>query len=348
MSTDTPANSETIAMADFLNDYGPALMAAVNEQNPPRYQGKYSIKHNACLDQLKRQPFDLQSNAIHAVHQLLTLHKEPAAVINGEMGTGKTMMSICVAKLLHDDGYPRTLVVCPPHLVYKWRREILETVPDARVTVLNGADTLIKLIRLKEDIAQTRSTRTHATAPEFFVMGRVRMRMGFNWTPAVAKRIADHDLKAACPDCGHFIADEDGNYYRYQTYAELFNDKRRQCDQCGSALWTNIRRAQTKALTKAQLVEKAMCQIPTIGPKTAERLINTFGVSFIENMLSDNLYEFINLMDEDGELVFSDKQATRMERAMANMEFGLGQGHYQPSEYIKPVFTEWVFWLDVS
>lgn len=40
-------------------------------------------------------------------------------------------------------------------------------------------------------------------------------------------------------------------------------------------------------------------------------------------------------MDGGGEMVFSDRQAQRMERAMANMEFGFGEGNYQASEYIK-------------
>ncbi len=57
-------------------------------------------------------------------------------------------------------------------------------------------------------------------------------------------------------------------------------------------------------------------------------------------MLGDNIHEFINLMDGNGELVFSDRQATRMERAMANMEFGFGEGGYQPSEFIKRVRRE--------
>ena len=52
-------------------------------------------------------------------------------------------------------------------------------------------------------------------------------------------------------------------------------------------------------------------------------------------MLGDNIHEFINLMDGNGELVFSDRQAHRMERAMANMEFSFGEGGYQPSEFIK-------------
>jgi SNF2 family DNA or RNA helicase len=60
-------------------------------------------------------------------------------------------------------------------------------------------------------------------------------------------------------------------------------------------------------------------------------------------VLGDNLYNFINLMDGNGELVFSDRQARRMERAMANMEFGFGEGGYQPSEFIKKYLPNGVF-----
>ncbi|HEP9537195.1 TPA: hypothetical protein VDV74_006237 [Pseudomonas aeruginosa] len=60
----------------------------------------------------------------------------------------------------------------------------------------------------------------------------------------------------------------------------------------------------------------------------------------VADRMGDNIHEFINLMDGNGELVFSDRQATRMERAMANMEFGFGEGGYQPSEFIKRVRRE--------
>ena len=43
-------------------------------------------------------------------------------------------------------------------------------------------------------------------------------------------------------------------------------------------------------------------------------------------MLVDNVSEFINLMDAKGNFVFSDRQAKRMERSMANIEFGFGEG----------------------
>ncbi len=79
---------------------------------------------------------------------------ERAAIINGEMGTGKTIVGIALATVLNAEGYRRTLVLSPPHLVYKWRREILETVAGAKVWVLNGPDTLLKLIKLREATAQ--------------------------------------------------------------------------------------------------------------------------------------------------------------------------------------------------
>ena len=55
----------------------------------------------------------------------------------------------------------------------------------------------------------------------------------------------------------------------------------------------------------------------------------------LESMLSDNIFEFVNLMDESGEFVFNDRQASRIEKAIAKMEFGFGQGGYQATEFIK-------------
>ena len=73
-----------------------------------------------------------------------------------------------------------------------------------------------------------------------------------------------------------------------------------------------------------------------------------FGDGFLASMLGDNIHEFINLMDGNGELVFSDRQATRMERAMANMEFGFGEGGYQPSEFIKRYLPQGTFDLLIA
>ncbi|MFX8860267.1 DEAD/DEAH box helicase, partial [Acinetobacter baumannii] len=89
---------------------------------------------------------------------------------------------------------------------------------------------------------------------------------------------------------------------------------------CSGALWT-LMRPQLQPKSRFELVADSLCQIPTIGRKTAEKLIGQFGEDQLAGMLDDNVYEFVNLMDASGDLVFSDRQATRMERAMANLEF---------------------------
>lgn len=244
-------------------------------------------------------------------------------------------MAIAVAAVLHAEGYRRTLVLSPPHLVYKWRREILETIPDAKVWVLNGPDTLVKLLKLREQLG------VPATGQEFFVLGRVRMRMGFHWKPVFTHRRTPGGFVGACPHCGQVITDLDGE--PINTIELEAEESRRKCSHCASALWTLMRPRSLSSADQSSAVIKALKRIPTIGEVTAQRLMKKFGESFLVSLLGDNLFEFINLMDENGDLVFSDRQAQRMERAMASMEFGFGEGGYQASEFIKRYLPQGFF-----
>jgi hypothetical protein len=140
------------------------------------------------------------------------------------MGCGKTTVGIATAAVLNAEGYRRTLVLSPPHLVYKWRREIQETVAGAKVWVLNGPDTLVKLLKLREQLG------VPAQGQEFFVLGRVRMRMGFHWKPVFVRRRTPHGDVGACPDCGHIITDLDGEPINpVELEAE---ESRRKCSHC--------------------------------------------------------------------------------------------------------------------
>ncbi len=342
-----PASEECqtpkLSLHQFIADFGDDLLQAVERELPPVYQGQRPAVRDLALDGLKRQPFDAQRDTVHAATTLLVDRNEQACVLNCDMGTGKTMMAICISVLLHQAGYRRMLVLSPPHLVYKWRREILDTVPGAVVWVLNGPDTLAKLLKLRESLAVT------VRGPEFFILGRVRMRMGFHWRVAHgvrhrysmdaedgnnpnSRKVLSKETYACCPDCAApIVIDESG---RYATTKDMtFFDRRIGCPECGARLWTLMRPKAQRS--RRELVLDTVQQLPTIGPKTANRLINLFGEDSLADMLSDNLYSFINLMDDDGNLVFSDRQAKRMERALANMELSFGDGHYQATEFVK-------------
>ncbi|OOG28851.1 DEAD/DEAH box helicase [Thioalkalivibrio denitrificans] len=340
LATDAdPVASNVIPLASFVEEFGEGLLEAVARQNPPVYDGNPDPFRDLIMAGLARDPFPSQRDAVQAIVKLLADANEPAAILNAEMGTGKTMMAITTAAVMHAEGARRFLVLSPPHLVYKWRREIQETVPGVRVWILNGPDTLSKLIALREMAGMPRSEE-----PEFFILGRVRMRMGFHWRPAVATRkrylrsgddaTGDRPMRAiaaaSCADCGHVLSDDDGQDISVSSFPD---DRRRVCPECRAPLWTLMR--PKTPLSKRELVTKALVQIPTIGPKAAERLLRVFGEQALEEMLSDNVYEFVNLMDQDGELYFTDRQAARIERRLGSLEFHFGQGGYQPTEFIK-------------
>lgn len=337
--------ANVLPLTQFIADFGAGLLDAVREQNPPVYDGDADPDRDAIMNALSRKPFSAQREVVQAVTRLLINENQEAAVINAEMGTGKTMMAIAAAAVMHAEGYQRTLVISPPHLVYKWRREIRETVPGARVWVLNGPDTLKKLLQL-------RAMHEKPSVPEFFVMGRVRMRLGFNWRPVFVGRkfilrdeIGRQKVEyASCPSCGAVVCNEDGVPLSMGDAATMLDESRRGCSSCKQPLWTLMHKGVAGKSRRAVVLD-AMKKIPTIGEKTAEKLVNAFGEEMLGGMLEDNVFEFINLMDEEGELFFSDRQAQRMERAMAKMEFSFGQGGYQATEFIKRYLPQGYFGL---
>lgn len=335
---DAPATEQIIGLSDFIAQFGSGLLAAVQKQNPPLYQGERPAEWDATLDSLLRKPFDAQRDRVHAAATLLLKGGECGAVLNGEMGTGKTLMGIALATVLHAQGFKRTLVISPPHLVYKWRREIVQTVPKAKVWILNGPDTLRKLL-------QIRSMRQAPEHPEFFILGRVRMRMGFDWRPVYNTRIwgaastesgKSQILRvASCANCGEPVDGEDNTPLQAGVDADLYLNKRRMnCHHCESPLWT-LTRGKSSEKSHHERVLDALRQIPGIGEVTSARLLRNFGEAMLAQMLEDNFHNFINLMDEEGELLFSDRQAKRMERFLGNNEISFGQGGYQPTEFIK-------------
>ena len=181
------------SLGDFVSTFGDSLLNAVREQNPPIYNGQPHPGRDRVMDGLLRRPFDPQREVVQACTSLLIDAADPAAIINAEMGTGKTIMAIATAAVMHAEGYERALVISPPHLVYKWRREIKQTVPNARVWILNGPDTLRKLLSL-------RAMLQRPTVPEFFILGRVRMRMGFHWKKGRGRKVLAYSVYTGTRD----------------------------------------------------------------------------------------------------------------------------------------------------
>ena len=87
-----PVASTVISLGDFIEQFGAGLLDAVRLQHPPVYDGMPNQQRTALMQALKRKPFTAQQDVVQAVTALLLDKHEPAAIINGEMGTGKSII----------------------------------------------------------------------------------------------------------------------------------------------------------------------------------------------------------------------------------------------------------------
>lgn len=350
---DKTDDGDVMPLERFLAEFGEPLMAQINRQTPVVYDGRHDNWQDDVLAGLKRQPFPAQKHRIHACYAGLVTHGLPAVFLNGEMGTGKTLMGICVSALMqHECSRKPVLVISPPHLVYKWRREILDTVPNAMVHTVNGSNAIGELIRFRRALVEGRldPKRVH-----YLIFGRVRMRMGFYWRPACWKRpyrfvmtndkgertVGSYDA-VACPGCGAYqrnSADEP-----ILASPEWGAEQRKSCQQCQQPLWT-MRHRESEDETAERKLRKFLLQLPGIGKVSADRLIETFGVDMLSRIIDDNVQDFVNLCDSEGNFVFKDKHAAALEKTLGRLEFALRMISYQPSEYVKRYFPRKAFSL---
>ena len=124
-------------LAGFIEKYKDAIAQRVVESYPPLYRPS---ENGGRLPRLLRKPLGAQADAIKGAALSLRAHRGTTVV--GEMGTGKTFIGASAA---HMAGFKRVLVLCPPHLTKKWKREVEQTVPGARAAIVESITDLEKL-----------------------------------------------------------------------------------------------------------------------------------------------------------------------------------------------------------
>ncbi len=115
-----------------------------------------------------------------------TLKAERHALIQGEMGVGKTTIGLATIDALN--AYP-ALVIGPPHLVEKWLREAAEVIPGVHVRELrklgrNGGPEDINDARQFVEDWQAGRLGDKAIA----VVSETSAKLGSGWRGAVATR----------------------------------------------------------------------------------------------------------------------------------------------------------------
>lgn len=117
----------------------------------------------------------LEPQAHAAIAMARAARRYGHALVQGAMGVGKTTISLAAVELL--DEYP-VLVICPPHLVGKWYREVQEVIPDAVAVELKS------LLDLQQFIAAYQSGLVGRKAVA--VVASTTAKLGGGWKGAAA------------------------------------------------------------------------------------------------------------------------------------------------------------------
>ncbi|MFT9486770.1 MAG: helicase-related protein [Tepidibacillus sp.] len=176
------------------------------QEKQPRHTP--DMKLHPSIAQMKRIPFPTQAHMIQGV--VNTLDYESSVFCSGDMGTGKSLMAIGVANTMHqkriEHGAKKgfsVLLSAPGITIPKWaNKEILKTLPYAKVTILQNSDDALKLLR---KVRQGYKPKLNQI--EFVLVGLDRSKLGHEpFFSGIWKRIkGTKDYAWHCPDCGETL-----------------------------------------------------------------------------------------------------------------------------------------------
>jgi hypothetical protein len=241
-------------LTEFMKTHGEKIAVHVLETYKPLYNMDPSPKEIAILDNLgtRRKPLPGQERAglipaqRHAAAALArSIRRNDVANCQAEMGTGKTSISTGVVELL--DAYP-ALVLCPPHLVPKWIREIEEVIPGAHARELRrigrNSDEAYDVNDVRNFLEQyqqasEKALRTGGSKPKWVaIVAHTSAKFGAGWQPAVVSRKARDPLTGkivdacACPGCGKVVMVEKDGFIVPVTDTSELAEKRQFCHNC--------------------------------------------------------------------------------------------------------------------
>lgn len=220
-------------MTDYLRIYGNFLTEKIKEKAEPLFNP--GDKWNNKMSNLLRKPYQAQGDAIMGLVRLLKDYD--STIVVGEMGCGKTLIGSAVPYIYNGNKAARTLIMCPGHLVKKWQREVLETIPEAKARIVRNLNDIFSLNKEKPKTS------------EYVIVSKDRAKLGYAWKPAVLQRNSGY----CCPDCYELILDKDNT----PVNKDYFKKNKRRCQKCNNQLWqadnTKIRRYSLSEYIKKYL-----------------------------------------------------------------------------------------------
>lgn len=231
-------------LKEFMLKYGDQIANHITQAFRPLYNLDPSPQERKLLDTLAvgRKPLPgmerpgllpVQRHAVCAASR--TLRAGNFVNLQGEMGLGKTTVGAATIEMM--DAYP-ALVICPPHLVNKWVREIESTIPGSKAVEIRRIGRSSSEAEDVNDVRAFLDDWRSGRLPHksVAVVAHTSAKMGPGWRPAFQKRWllyqGEPTKVAACPHCGRFLTDQQGTPVK-----ELGSERRQFCPGCKAPLF---------------------------------------------------------------------------------------------------------------
>ena len=243
----------------YINANLDFLLEQVHLRYKPLYNGDYS-KFSKIFEHIHapgvlagHKANGLLEPQKHVVAAIATgfLSGQKGLFLEGDMGVGKTMIAIATMILVAQyTNLKRVIVLCPPHLVAKWRREAELVGRDYKVkgficrSILDVDDAFaydgISFLILGHQDAKNHSIWEPASRKKHVrkVETVTTYEVSYYGSKTPVEKEINHVVNAdTCPNCGTPVNSEIDIYTKKgaQTYENQYN-----CASCGSALWSMV------------------------------------------------------------------------------------------------------------
>ena len=224
-------------VTEYLKAFGNQLAQKVKDKAQPLFNPGEIWDDK--MQTLLRKPFAAQGDVIQSLVKLF--EDNNSAIVVGEMGSGKSLIGACIPYISTNGGRPpRVIIMSPGHLVKKWRREIIATVPGAKA----------QIIRKLTDVMAI-DTAALSNVPEYYVISKDKAKLSYAWIPAVNSSRMHPGY--TCPNCGGLVLNNDG----VPVGLDYFQKRKRFCIICNSPLW-QANNARMRRFAVSEYIKKFM------------------------------------------------------------------------------------------
>ena len=172
--------SDVKTLTQYLDQFGENLVRKAHERFNPLYTPGISMPTKKALHFFTSSRyfsdlnfFSAQKDVVCSVSKGLARNKR--TLIVGECGIGKTAIALASIYVHSQKKNPVTMVMCPGHMVEKWKTEINRLYPFAQAHII---EKLSQLNKFEPVIRQKK-----ASAPLFLIFGKDSCKMDYDERP---------------------------------------------------------------------------------------------------------------------------------------------------------------------